>query len=365
MGDELQELRRDFHKIYYEQVAAILLQCEDLRKEQLWSTLLVAGLFGILALACAGYSGYLFHIQTFNDNLSMSMIGAVICCGVVIYVLISNNKSFSRKLKKRCMRKILSTFENMQWQDENNNLISTNELITSDLFSNFTHCKTYDGFSGNYKGVHYKISELYLYFLAGSRKRKIYYPVFKGVAMNFSANKLIKNKTIVTSKGDLHIKGRQWFILIGIIYFLPLFVLGFDTPMLPWILAICTGVLLLIFLCTKRNQEKLGEIQLEDPVFSKKYRVYSSDEVESRYLVTPAFMERFNNVKTAFGARKIKCSFYNKDIMFAISTNKNLFELGDLFHSLKNPKKIMRFFDEITSILMLVDYFKLDEHTKI
>lgn len=42
MGDELQELRRDFHKIYYEQVAAILLQCEDLRKEQLWSTLLVA-----------------------------------------------------------------------------------------------------------------------------------------------------------------------------------------------------------------------------------------------------------------------------------------------------------------------------------
>ena len=107
----------------------------------------------------------------------------------------------------------------------------------------------------------------------------------------------------------------------------------------------------------------MKSVKLEDPVFSKKYKVYSSDQVESRYLLTPAFMERLNNIKTAFGVRKIKCSFYNDKLMFAISTNKNVFEIGSLFTSMESPKQFERFFNELASILMMIDYFKLDEKT--
>lgn len=367
MDENLQQLRRDFHKIYYEQVKNILLQYEDSRKKQLKNVLLSAGLYGLLTIGFGGYSIYLFTTKTFNDTLDICTFVALFCLIKIIDVLYNNNKNFSRKLKKESMPQIISIFENMQWQAENNNLINLDKLIISDLFSKFTHCKADDGFSGIYKGVYYKIAELHLYFLAGSSSRKIYCPVFKGVVINFSSNKVIKNKTIVTSKGDLNIKGRMWFILISLIYLIPFFFLGFYTHILAWILTLSIGgvVLALLFLDYGQNKEKLKEILLEDPIFNKKYNVYSSDEVESRYLVTSAFMERFNNVKTAFGARKIKCAFYNQDIMFVISTNKNLFELGDLFHPLENPKKIMNFFEEIISILTLIDYFKLDEHTKI
>ena len=107
----------------------------------------------------------------------------------------------------------------------------------------------------------------------------------------------------------------------------------------------------------------MNEIKLEDPEFNKKYRAYSSDQVEGRYLITPAFMERFKNIQTAFGTDKVKCSFFDNNLMFAISTRKNLFEIGNLFCSLENPKQLETFFNELTSIFMLIDYFKLNEKT--
>ena len=76
-------------------------------------------------------------------------------------------------------------------------------------------------------------------------------------------------------------------------------------------------------------------------------------------------MERFKNLQTAFGTNKIKCSFNEDCLIFAISTWKNLFELGGLFINLENPKQLKKFFDELISIYMMIDYFKLDENTKL
>ena len=48
--------------------------------------------------------------------------------------------------------------------------------------------------------------------------------------------------------------------------------------------------------------------------------------------------------------------------MFAISTNKDLFEVGSLFASLDKSRQVNNFFNELTSILNLVDHFKLDQN---
>lgn len=113
----------------------------------------------------------------------------------------------------------------------------------------------------------------------------------------------------------------------------------------------------------RQNMDVLDEMKLEYPVFNKRYKAYSSDQIEGRYLLTPAFIERFNNLQTTFGTNQAKCSFYGDEIMFAITANKNLFEIGNLFHSLNDPKNMKTFFDELSSIIELVDYFKLDEKT--
>ncbi len=47
--------------------------------------------------------------------------------------------------------------------------------------------------------------------------------------------------------------------------------------------------------------------------------------------------------------------------MFAISTNKDLFELGSLYKSLKSKISIEEFYNEIRSIQEMINHLKLDE----
>ena len=113
-----------------------------------------------------------------------------------------------------------------------------------------------------------------------------------------------------------------------------------------------------------KKQKSLKKILLEDLEFNKKYNTYSADEVEGRYLVTTAYMQRFKNLHTAFGIRNAKCSFFDDEIIFALSTSKNFFELsGNIFISLKDTKQIKKFYEEISAIYDIIDYFKLSEKT--
>lgn len=72
-------------------------------------------------------------------------------------------------------------------------------------------------------------------------------------------------------------------------------------------------------------------------------------------------MDRFKTYKQHLGQKYKMCIFDNQ-IMFALHTNKDFFELsGGLFHSLKHPKRVKSFYEETTAIYDIIDYFKLDE----
>ena len=127
-------------------------------------------------------------------------------------------------------------------------------------------------------------------------------------------------------------------------------------------LIICHIVCIFYSEIKRRNkEEKLDKIILEDPKFNKKYNAYSSDQVEGRYILTTAFIERFQNLQTAFKSKNIKCSFYDNKLMIAISTNKNLFEICNINKSFENTKDILEFYKQVSSIYQIIDYFKLDK----
>ena len=125
--------------------------------------------------------------------------------------------------------------------------------------------------------------------------------------------------------------------------------------------ALCYGIYAVLIKPHLKTELPMNQVKLEDPEFVKKYVAYSANQVEARYLITPAFMERFKNIQTSFGTDRVKCSFYDDNLMFAISTRKNLFEIGNMFCNLNDPKQMETFFNEITSLFMFVDYFKLNE----
>ena len=105
----------------------------------------------------------------------------------------------------------------------------------------------------------------------------------------------------------------------------------------------------------------LRHTELEDIQFEKKFDVFTVDEVEARYLITPSFMERLNEMKVAFTTDKVSCAFYEKYLFVALSTSKDLFSICSLFKKIDDPKQFFTMFEEILSIIKLIDHFKLNQ----
>lgn len=357
------EYRKQFYEIYHKNVLPSLVSLEPQRKATLakvkFIEIILAVIFSLTLIVTLKVV-ILKEIVICGAFSSVSMILSVILLLSIILVPIHHNSKFINLLKERCMPKLTEMFGEIYWDDTDK--ISDNELNRSDLFAAFNKRSTDDNFAGKYKDVSFQIAETELIHESGSGKNRRVIQVFKGVVIKFKSNKTIKNKTIIATRGDMNIRRTNGLAMF--LAFLPIVINILTMRLSLMAIAIIFAVialLVIISIKTQKTEEKMHEVKLEDPVFNKKFKVYSSDEIESRYLVTTAFMERFINLNTAFGAKKAKCSFYGDNIMFAITTNKNLFEIGDLFHRLDNHKQITEFFNEISSVLTLVDYFKLDE----
>lgn len=352
--------KKEFYEIYYNKVTPILDGMEIKRKAYLKKAISYVGLGLVIDLFLTAY--ILVNQPQYTDILII--IGVFFGLLFIIFMPIKYNNDYIKELKTYCLRPILDIFGKIQW---GKNQISDIDLNSSDLFAVFNRRSNDDIFYGEYQDVKFNITETELGHETGSGKNRRYHKVFKGVIIKFESNKTIKNKTIIVTKWDTNTKRNSGITVLGLLVFaINLYglygVMG-DKIFTIILIGIVAIIILLLIFSQKKDKEKLDEIKLEDPLFNKKFKAYSSDQVEGRYLITTAFMERFLNLNTAFGAKNAKCSFFGNNIMFAISSNKNLFELGNIFVKSNNPKYFSTFFDEFASVLMLVDYFKLDEKT--
>lgn len=310
--------------------------------------------------------------------------------GIVFFCNFSDdNKEFKTYLKKKCKRQILEEFGLSTISGE---CFTDETLKKSNLFSIYSYQEYDDVIEGCYNEVNYTIAETKLVV----QNRKNEFDVFKGVVISFKSNKKILAETLVTSKGDKHIRNYppcSSAILIVVpflllfptlisIYFLfrvgesfksiggdfsaipnhnlfwqSLFLPNILNFLLPLVIILGVGIPLFY------QMKKMQNVKLEDVGFDKQFSVYTKDQVEARYLLTPTFMERLKHLETSFGTRGIKCSFFDDCIMFAISSKKDLFELGSLYKSLKSKKSVEEFYNEIQSVQNMIDYLKLNEKT--
>ncbi len=70
----------------------------------------------------------------------------------------------------------------------------------------------------------------------------------------------------------------------------------------------------------KRKRTNL--IQLDDTDFEKAFTVYSTDEIEARYLLSHSMMKRLLELRERFGA-KVRISFRDNFVCIAIPTGRN------------------------------------------
>ena len=368
--------KKEIYDNFYKNVFAQFEKFEKERVRTLFRMLIIEFILIVIPICYITNGG---AVVSFFENFDASGLFIFSWMLVIIDIIcifvnpITTYKSFQKKLKLAIMPLIVTNLKSIKYYNKSS-IISDEALRQSTLFGRFNGSETDDAFIGTLDNVDFKIAEILL-DLSG---RKWYSIAFKGVVATFNLNKRSSTRTIVTTQKDSDIQNQVPFLLMALTFMgagicgvlssvieneLDMIDVLFGSLFFSIIIAIV--LISMYFIVKKQNAEIYGkpkEVKLEDPKFAKRFKVFSADEVEARYFVTTAFMERLLNVGTSFGTRKLKCAFFNDQIMLAISTYKNLFEFGSLFKTLKNPKNI-HFFNEIFSILDMIDYFKLDEKT--
>lgn len=370
---------RNYLKIYEKDVAPKFKSLEQKRIDLKRKDTIIKIIFFVLmtiavSLLCA-------PIASFSASLSMLLSTTEIpayvyfsctATGFVIIVVLytcfdlqKNNQNFKNLLKNKAMKQVLQVFGDIKWTKHDKKKAYTYsydssfaELNRSGLFTDFNEEYIDDEFNCTYKGVPFNIYEVKLNKTGANNT---YHTVFKGIVISFKCKKRIKNRTVVSTKWN-QTRKQNFMISLGITALgsMRIFKHGYshDKLFIAIILFLVSAFITYRF---EKQEEPLNKIVLEDPRFIKKFNVYSSDDTEARYLVSPLFMELLNKFTTAFESNKLKCSFFEDNFMIAITTKKDCFEIGNLNTSLNNPKYIFKFYRELKSIYNMIEYFELDK----
>lgn len=311
----------EFHKIYEEEIIPILKSYKQQNEKSDKKNRYLKSL-GNAVLSLGGIIFLLLYIYSESENINMviawSMLGSsalLIFGGASIMSKPCEELESNRlSLKRKCMSKLLRVFGNIKWYN-NCEVIKTDEIRKTGLFKVIADRFTDDEFVGDYHGVKFRMSETKF-----SINRLI---GFTGIILAFEANKSFESHTIIVSK-----------------------------------------------LAPDRHRSlNLEPVILEDSKFCRDYNVYSSDQTEARYLITPSFMERFRKLKVAFKTTDIACAFFKNKVIFALDNeglsglSKNLFEIDAYSAFTDDREAINIFYNELTSVLDMAAYFKLDEKT--
>ena len=110
------------------------------------------------------------------------------------------------------------------------------------------------------------------------------------------------------------------------------------------------------------NRKIFSPVELESKSFMDKYKIYSTDQVEARYLLTPAMIERLDNLNFTFNANYIRGAFKDDKLVLAINTKKDMFKIA-MPNAHLNFQMYKETYDEIVSVMKIVDQLKLNIKT--
>ncbi len=226
----------------------------------------------------------------------LSVAGAWVTCP---------SSHYKKDSKKLVMNKILAFWGNMRYSEKGSD-ITWDSLVQSCLFGSFDGRDVDDDLAGTYNGTDIKISEQHLTRLVRTRRGSRRQTVFRGIIIVLETGKKFSGQTVVRVD-------RGWF--------------NFLTAPLNGKKKNANGSVTASFFF----KSSLERVQLEDPVFEREWEVYAEDQVEARYLLTPALMERMLEIKRRFFGQRIEFSFFNNRVMIAVQTGQDMFETTSLF----------------------------------
>ena len=301
----------EFREFCQKEFSKDVLKLEMLRKKKIkltvFFTLALIVLFITILCLCSEYNPHLLSRDFFVPLLCFIFL--LLFRATYLYLL-----SYKKDAKKIIYPKLFSfigKFRILDTKTEEKRIKSyVKSLNLFPLFNSFT-CD--DVLEGTYKGIPVSLSEIHLKRVSHSGKCSSSAKIFKGVLLTFKSFKKIETITVIRQNAIINL---------------------FDTS-------------------------SSNHIELESQEFEDLYDVLADDQIEARYLITPAFMERMVDYYCDNEAGNISLSFEQGNVNIAIHSDKNWFEVP-----LSRPATEMMIYKkiliEIISILTIIDTLKLD-----
>ncbi|MEL4431123.1 DUF3137 domain-containing protein [Shewanella mangrovisoli] len=110
------------------------------------------------------------------------------------------------------------------------------------------------------------------------------------------------------------------------------------------------------------NHSGLQRVKLEDPLFEKEFDVFSTDQIESRYLLNTAFMERLQQLAKSFDG-EIQCAFFRNRLILFLPNRRSRFQMRSIFDSAYFSAEFSQLNREMKQLFAIIEVLKLNEHT--
>ena len=331
---EERKVIQNFEEIYSKKIFPSL---EPLEHERITARKNSA-ILTIIAIAFCVLAGYLYSIS----NMTLMFVAIVIA--VILFIIgVSQLEKVRAKLKKEVLPKILSSIGNIFFTP-NQQAISLRDIHSFGLYPASSYKTNDDVFVGIHKDCNFIINECSL-----THKEDRYYRDNKNEPVT---------KTITDFRGlILKLQMKKNF----------------------------TGLTVLGPSKEIERAKGTESVTLESINFMKDRKIYSTDQIEARYILTTSFMERLDNItynfkycaqntfeeKSIFSKlissdeyemeTDISAAFYNGYAYIFVPVYEDLFEV-DTSTTLLDSEKYYQVYKQIRSILELIELLNLDKN---
>jgi hypothetical protein len=275
-----------------------------------------------LALALGIISVVLFH-----ENVR-GVILPIFAILSIIYLAVKTSKIYSAYrdiFKQKIVRKLINSIDE-NWEYDYQSYLDPNDYQRSNLFKiRYDRYSGDDLIQGQIDKTDFVFSELHTEYKTtttdskGNTKTQ-WHTIFKGIIGHADFNKEIKGNTYVLPDTAEKLFGK-WG--------------------------------------QKLQSDSRGDlVKLENPDFEREFAVFSTDQIEARYILTPSIMEALVEFKHIIN-NNVYLSFIGSRMYFAISISANLFE-PRVFKSGLNFEDINSMYNHLNIINLIVTQMNLN-----
>lgn len=391
---EPNELNKKFEEIYKSSIELKLNGFESRRLELKQKRDLIMKI-GIALCSFCIIAG-IFEIVVGKNIIGTALAVVTFFVLMISAALISNyfSNSYRKMVKPTLLKPILSVFGNFRLEDKE--VLSLKEIKSLGLYCNAQSKKDDDIIVGTYEDIPITIIETKLTRMVKNNNDNSSSKVdcFSGLILKIKMNKSFEGITVGEQKENIdnYTKLLKEVSQKNPELCHPQVLKILDNSLFNTIsqaqrfmndnkLLIRNGKLYVdIFDRYTKNKvtRTLEKISLEDSEFNSNYNIYSDNQVESRYLLTTAFMERLKNIQSTFLVLSVDFVFNGGylylfldksigsfDIAVAQDSDNGhgFFEVGNINRTLLDKTIYLKLFRELASIFSLINYFKLNEKT--